>query len=949
LLVMSGTGVAAGPSLTISVLGPFEVEVDGRPIAVGGPRLRTVLALLAVDAGALVSVAALVDGLWGPRPPADADRTARAYVSRLRRRLGDDGLIVARSPGYALRAGVAGVDAARFESLVALGRRELTAGRPAVAAGLLADALGQWRGEPYGEFGESAPLRVEAARLCRARLAAVEDRIEADLAAGRGGELVAELTTLTSGNPGHERLWGQLMRALYRAGRQADALAAYDRARRTLVEEAGLEPSPPLVDIHRRVLAQDPGLLAGAAPPPVVAAAPAGCPRQLPPAVRGFTGRAAELAALDALLPGPAGEVGPVAVVISALSGTAGVGKTALAVYWAHRVADRFPDGTLYVNLRGFDPAGDAAAVEPAEAVRGFLDALGVPADRIPAGLDQMVARYRSLLAGRRTMVVLDNARNADQVRPLLPGTPTAMVLVTSRDRLTPLLATEGAHTLSLAVLSSAAATALLAGRLGADRLAAEPAAAEALVARCARLPLALAVVAARAAADPGLPLATLAGELAPVTRLDALTAGDAGTDVRAVLSWSYRALSPATARLFRLLGLRPDAEITLPAAAALADQPPPEVGRLLAQLVRANLLTEPAPGRWGSHDLLTAYATEAAAAAEPAPVRQAATDRLLAHYLHTAEAADRLLDRARDPSPLPLGPVPAGAAPEGLADRTAALAWLTAHRATLLAAQRLAAASGRDAVAWQLARALTTYLDRQGHWDDLMAAWGLALAAARRLDTPGGTAEAHRFQARVHLLRGADRAGAAELHRANAAYATAGDPVGRANVHLGLAALADRPGHHQRALGHARQALELYRRAGHHRGQANAHNTVAWHRGQLGDHRGAVADCRRALRLFQHDGDTDGEAATWDTLGYALHQLGRHTASAASYRRALALFRALRDYYYEADTLLHLGEVRAAAGDLAGARADRERALAILSDLDHPRAAEAHALLDTG
>jgi NB-ARC domain len=398
-------------------------------------------------------------------------------------------------------------------------------------------------------------------------------------------------------------------------------------------------------------LRQDPALdasvpVSGAAGPAVPV------PAQLPPAVPAFIGRDAELASLDALLHPKAAAAGPATVVIAALSGTAGVGKSALAVHWAHRAAAQFPDGQLYVNLRGFDP--DGAAMEPSEALRGFLDALGAPATRIPESLSAQAGLYRTLLAGKRILVVLDNAKDAGQVRPLLPGSPGCLAIVTSRNQLTGLVATDSAYAMTLDLLGSGDARELLALRLGSRRVAREPDAVDEIIAGCARLPLALTIAAARAAGSPSFPLAVLATELREATRaLDPLNGGDPATDVRAVFSWSYHALTTDAARLFRRLGLHPGPDIALPAAASLAAIPQDRARALLGELTRAHLLAEHAPGRYAFHDLLRAYATELARAHDSQNVRNAAAHRVLDHYLHTGVL---LVFRTADPLGPPLG-----------------------------------------------------------------------------------------------------------------------------------------------------------------------------------------------------------------------------------------------------------------------------------------------------
>jgi tetratricopeptide (TPR) repeat protein len=665
-------------------------------------------------------------------------------------------------------------------------------------------------------------------------------------------------------------------------------------------------------------------------------------PRQLPAAVAHFAGREEELAALTGLLRDRAHTGGT--VVISAIGGTAGVGKTALAVYWAHQVADRFPDGQLYVNLRGFDPAG--TALEPAEAVRRFLDALAVPTERIPADPDAGAALYRSQLAGRRMLIVLDNARDTAQVRPLLPGAPTCLVLVTSRNQLSGLIAADGAHPITLDPLSATEARELLVRRLGADRVAAELVAVEETIARCARLPLALAIVAARAATDRLIPLGALAGELRNThDRLNTLaTADDPHTNMRAVLSWSYHALTPAAARLFRLLGLHPGPDISTAAAASLAAVSLPQVRALLAELIRANMLVEPTPGRYSFHDLLRAYATEQTHRLDADAQRRHATHRMLDHYLHTAHAADVLLEPNRDPITLSL--VQPGVTPESFADHQHARDWYTAEHAVLLAAVDHATGAGFDTHTWRLAWTLANYLDRQGRWHDEVSTQHAALAAAFRLADPIVQARAHRTLARAYTKLGLLDDAHAQLRNALDLYRRAGDPAGQAHTHHNLALVCERQARHRQALDHARQALDLSRAAGHQDAHAIALNQVGWYHAQLGDHQQALAYCQQALPLLQELNDRDGQAATWDSLGYAHHHLGHHTQAITCYQHALDLYGNLGDRYNEAVTVTHLGDTHHTAGDIEAARDAWRRAMAILDQLDHPDAETVRAKL---
>jgi tetratricopeptide (TPR) repeat protein/DNA-binding XRE family transcriptional regulator len=668
-------------------------------------------------------------------------------------------------------------------------------------------------------------------------------------------------------------------------------------------------------------------------------------PAQLPPDVPGFVGRGRELGRLDRLLP-VAGRPPP-AVPVAAVSGAAGVGKTSLGVHWAHRVAARFPDGQLYVNLRGFDPAGRIMAAD--EAVRIFLDALGVPAERVPAARDAQVGLYRSMLAGKRMLIVLDNARDAEQVRPLLPGGPTAMVLVTSRDQLTPLVAAEGADHLALGLLSTVEARELLTSRLGAGQVSADPEAVEEIATACARLPLALAIAAARAR-QSDFPLTAIAAELHDAgRRLDILDAGDDHSQIRTVFSWSYTTLAAPAARLFRLLGLHPGPDISLAAVASLAGRPLPEARRLLTELVRANLVSEHAPGRYAFHDLLRAYATDLVHHHDSEQDRHDAVGGLLDHYVHTAHAADRLLHPGRDPMELPLGRPPPEVVVCRPADRQQAAAWLGAERPALLAALRYAADNGFDGHAWQIGWATDTFLTRRGYRHARAEAWQTAIHAARRLDDRRLQAYALRALAvvNIELIRYDD----AYRHAQQALdlYGQVADLAGQGRTHRDLAFLRWRQGDPRRALRHAQRALALFQAAGNQCGIGNELNSVGWYHAELGNHAVALAYCRRAVTLLEQLGDLVGVAQAWDSVGYAHHHLGQYADAVDSYHRAMTLNRQLGDRNDEADTLTRLGDTHQAAGHPDAARAAWRQALDILTDLDHPGASAVRAKLDTG
>jgi DNA-binding SARP family transcriptional activator/Tfp pilus assembly protein PilF len=925
------------------LLGDVQVLVDGCLVDVGHARQRCVLVALLVEANRPVPVDQLVERVWADRPPQRARNTVSGYLSRLRDALATGGAAIVRQPaGHVLTVDPMAVDVHRYRRLVAQAR---AADDDENAIALFGQALGLWRGEPFATL-DTPWLRDVRDGLLAERLAAELDRNDLALGRGQHARLLGELGAAAAAHPLDERLAGQLMLALYRCGRQAEALRGYEQIRRGLAEELGVDPSPALRGLYQQILTADAAL---AAPTPSITRPGRATPmppvapvvRQLPAPPPSFAGRAAQLSRLDALLPAASGR--GATVVISALAGTAGVGKTALALHWAHQVADRFGDGQLYVNLRGFDPGGQV--MDPAEAIRRFLDALGVPAQRIPADPHAQAALYRSQLAGRRMLIVLDNARDTAQVRPLLPGTATCLVLVTSRNQLTGLVAAEGAHPISLDLLTLDEARQLLAGRLGADRLAAEPDAVGEIITACARLPIALAIAAARAATHPHLPLHTLAGELrTSADRLATLSTDDPHTDVRAVFSWSYHTLTPAAARLFRLLGLHPGPDIATPAAASLAGVPPTQVRPLLAELTGANLLVEPTPGRYTFHDLLRAYATDLTHHTDPDQQRHAATGRILDHYLHTAHTADRLLRPARDPIALP--PPQPGATPEQPADHQQALEWFIAEHAVLLAAVDHAAATGLDTHTWQLAWTLRTVHDRLGRWHDQVATGHAAVAAAERLADPTAQARAHRILALAYSRLGDYDNAQTHLRHGLDLYRQAGDAVGQAHTHLSLSYAWERRGRYTEALENARHAVDLFRAAGHRHGQANALNSVGWYHTNLGDHRQALTTCQQALTLLQELDDRDGQADTWDSLGYAHHHLGHHTQAIACYQQAINLSRDLGDRYDEASILTHLGDTHHAAGNPHAARTAWQQALTILDQLEHPDADTVRAKL---
>jgi DNA-binding SARP family transcriptional activator/tetratricopeptide (TPR) repeat protein len=927
-------------TLEFRLLGGVEARDGGRPIDIGHARQRCVLAALLVDANRVVPSGQLVERAWGDvRLPARPLSALQTYISLLRGSVAGDGqaAITRQGAGYLMTVAPETVDLHRFRQLAERAR----AASDGEAAALFEESLALWRGEPFA--GLDTPW-LDAMRITLAgqRLAVLLDFIDVQLRRGQHAAVAGELAGLVAGNPLDERLAGQYMVALYGCGRQADALAHYQETRRRLADELGCDPGPSLRRLHQRILAADPALAAapsalggaraarGQAPPVV--------PRQLPADLPGFTGRTAHLAELDGLLAASAG--GPAGAVIAAVSGAPGVGKTSLAVHWAHRVADQFPDGQLYVNLRGFDP--DGQAMDPAEALRGFCESLGVPREHLPAGLDAQAGLYRSLLSGRRVLVVLDNARDTRQVRQLLPGTSACPVVVTSRSQLPDLVA-DGARPVALGVLPAREARILLSRRLGDDRVSADLPSAEEIVTRCAGLPLALAIVAARAAIQPGLPLRALAAELRG--QLAVLGGETPDSGVRAVFSWSYRALSPRAARLFRLLSVHPGPDISVQAASALGGLDDPETRRLLAVLIAGNLLEEPLPGRYRFHDLIRRYAAEQAQADEAAQSRAEAAGRLLAWYLSAAAEAGRLLAPGhRQP---PLGPVSRPGEPPAFSGYEEALAWCDTEHASVVACVRLAAETGHDDIAWKLPVASWSYFVLRKPWADWIACADIALAAARR--------RRDRF-AEAWVLNGLGLAYAGrQPQEAVGCYQQAllirreiGDRLGEAAVLSNLGAAYWALGKFDDGLGCFQQGLAAAREVENRYSEVIGLNNLgeAYHR--LGRFTDAIPCHQEALNLARTMDYRMSEGVALHNLGESYRAVGNLDRSGDCFRQALAVRQQIGDRHGEAQTLRELGDLLRQTGELAAARQNWQLALAIAGELDSPEAPELRRRLDS-
>jgi DNA-binding SARP family transcriptional activator/tetratricopeptide (TPR) repeat protein len=956
------------------VLGPLEAYcADGRLMPLNAAKPRTLLALLLVHANRPVSVETLTAALWPVKPPPSAAGALRTHMSTLRRSLGDMGSAVrARPPGYQVDLATADLDRLLFDELSRQGRQAAAQGDLATAADLWSRALGLWRGRPLDGMELGPVAEAELADLTERRLTVLEDWARAELTLGHHTDLVSVLGPAIAEQPLRERLHELAMLALYRTGRQSDALDVFRRLRQRLVTELGIEPSPPLQRLQRQILAGDPALDPPAPAPAAGRSRPT--PRQLPPDVGVFTGRAREIAAGRQCVPGK----------VLAIAGPGGVGKSALAIHLAHRLAPLFPDGQLYVDLQG--ATAGLPPLAPRDVLSRFLRALG-SRDTDLATVAEASAAFRALAAPRRLLVVLDNARDAAQVRPLLPAGPHTAVLVTSRRILSTL---DGAAHLNLDVLPEREAIRLLGRLAGSARIAADPGAAQRVARCCAYLPLALRVAGARLAARPHWPVRELADRLGDAQhRLDELQIDELG--VRSTLQVGYEMLRDsanpgdrAAARAFELLGLPEGADLSLPAAAALLDLPEPEAERCLERLVDCQLVAGPAPGRYRLHDLLRLFARELAARLPP-DERSGAVSRMLGWYASTTWQAFRRL-RPGDPRPNGAGHWAETGQPFLTVD--AALNWLEAERPNLLAAVRQAAAGG-DAVApiaGQLARALFAFFHIRGYPHDWVEVNEIALAVARRLGDPVAEAHACRDLGAAHEVRGEYRKAEAYLRDGLALYRFAGDLAGQAGclnslgaVHdslgqlaeaaacleQGLAisrALGDRHsagislnnlstvygnlGAYARAVECLSEALEIFQQAGNRR-------SVAANLGNLGEvyerqgaYQQAITSYQQSLAVFRELGNATGEAAVLGALGRVYRSQGRHAEALDCVRAAVALAEQAGDRHGLARWLRELGQVSAELGDLLPAQAHWRRALAIFEDLGVPEAAEVRALL---
>ncbi|WP_163509135.1 AfsR/SARP family transcriptional regulator [Fodinicola acaciae] len=873
--------------LRIRILGPWDIQVDHRQVSIPRGQLRIFLASLLLSAHEPVPVATLVERGWPERAPQRASATLHTYATRLRKLLGHDLIQTARGNGYLLRVPSDVVDLHQFRDLLSAAH---SAPSPDEELDCLHHALSLWRGKPFGDEASTWLDREVVPRLIEEWFTATERRIDLELSLGRPAQLVPELWDLTERYPTRESLWVRLITALHQAGRRADALHAYQKVRAILHDELGIDPSDELAQLQRAVLLDTNG---GAS-----TAFTASRPRQLPHDIPHVVGRDAEVALLDAAVVD-----GRTAIV--AIDGAPGTGKTTLAVHWAHRVAERYPDVQLHLNLRGYGPG---EPVEPKAAIETLLRALGVTHEKIPNEVEERAALLRTTLAGRRALILLDNARNASQVRPLLPSTDS-LVVVTSRNQLRGLAVLNGAHRITLDRLADAPALEVLATAIGAERVEAEPAAAAELVALCDRLPLALAIVAERAHRSERLAdvVRALTDEAA---RLDELGTGedDPQTDLRAALSWSYQALSPAAASMLRHLGRHPAGDIALETAAALAGLPVPRAKDALDRLLAAHLVEQRRPDRYEVHDLIRLYAADQGERHETGAERDAAIGRVLDWYLHAAVSADKCYRplRRRD-FVHPYEPQTPPPRFDGLPE---AAAWLETEYDNLRTVITWAATHGWVGHAWRTAVAMASYFESRLPWRDATDALRTAYEGASAAGDVIGQAYTLNSIGCTHLDMHDIVVAKSHFERALARFVAEGDLGGEAMVRGNLALALAEKGDREQALAHCRRALELCEQRGYRRGVGMNLDNLGIAYSLTGDHDRAIECLMRARQMFRELNDRVELAWVAQHMGQAYARVGERRAAVAAFCEAIRGFRQDGNRRFEVLTLVELGRL---------------------------------------
>ncbi|TDO35627.1 DNA-binding SARP family transcriptional activator [Kribbella sp. VKM Ac-2527] len=919
-------GGLARPQIAVGLLGNVGLHIDGRPVELGGERVRTLLAVLALSAGDSLPTTVIAERVWGDDPPANIGPSLHTLMTRLRRAVGVD-LVSTGSAGYSLRIDPDDVDALRFSRLLRSAAQAVDAEHEHA---LIVEAMSLWMGQPFEGIRSAWLESGEAPRLVEQYLAAVERRVDLRVDDRQYGEVLAELRELTNAYPLRESLWVRFLRVLAQCGRTAEALELYESVRLRIADELGVDPGVELRALHAE-------LLAGDRPRPVRKIVP----NQLPADVPGFTGRKSVMAELDRILAGR----GPESLVTLVLHGPGGVGKTSLAVHWSHQAAADFPDGTLFVDLGGYGPG---EPVDPSVALGYLLHALGVPAARIPAEVDGRSALLRSTLAGQRVLLVLDNARNAEQVRPLLPGTG-AVVLVASRSRLRGLVAREGAQQLPVEQLSTADARTLLSERLGETG---ESKLLDQLADSCNHLPLALVIAAEQIARRSGAGLTGLAElvEELDEQHLDAFDTGDdVATDLRAVFSWSYRALDDEAARLFRMLSLYPFRRFAPSAVAALTGRDERAATRLLRRLTDLHLTVETGPNRFQLHDLLRAYAAERFGETDTPEDARVAWERLLDWAVHSAHAARRVLG---EPNRLKYlaEPLP-DTVPESFADQQAALTWFDVELRGLMAMVKEGAARGLHAGAASLGLLLWTHLGRLVSPDESIAIQQISAESGRLVGNRMIEALAHNQLGTSYGARGDLDRTETELTRALRAFEAIGAEAGIALVRGNLGFLYQLRGEYDESIRQQEIALEINRRGDDAHAESVVLNNLAMTYVESGRYDEARRTAVEGVRLSENLADRRALSYVRDTLGQAYVGLGEVELAAEQFEAAVVLNLELGSVAPAVNALVRMGQTWLGAGDRAAARTAWNRALELIDDhglgILEPRRPEITALLE--
>nr|WP_052478853.1 AfsR/SARP family transcriptional regulator [Kibdelosporangium sp. MJ126-NF4]CEL20948.1 transcriptional regulator, SARP family [Kibdelosporangium sp. MJ126-NF4]CTQ95538.1 transcriptional regulator, SARP family [Kibdelosporangium sp. MJ126-NF4] len=915
------------------LLGPFEIEAD-QPVSIPRRRERCLLAVLLLEQGRSVSAERLADLLWDGAPPSTAGTTLRSHISRLRATVHSDEVqLLKHGPGYMVRTDPDRIDAHRFRTLVHQARAVPDVEK---RARLMRSALELWRGPVLVDIANGMIRDRLGAGLEELRLETLDQRVVDDLSLGRHRELVAELREIAAAEPNRERFTAHLMLALYRSGRQADALAAYDESRRFLADELGLSPGGELRVLHERILRGDSALELPERVEVPVAAAQQRTLRQLPHDIVNFTGRGQELAHLRTVVD----DAGSAPTIIS-IDGAPGTGKTTLAVHFAHQIADRFADAQLHLNLRGYGPG---EPVTPGAAAETLLRGLGVGSELIPPNVEERSALLRSSLAGLQVLMLLDNARDADQVRPLLPGTGS-LVVVTSRNQLRGLSIRDGAHRVTLNRLPADEAVELLGASVGAGRVDAEPAASARLVELCDHLPLAISIVAERA--DRSGSLAEVVHALEDEkARLDNLGTGedDPDTDLRAALSWSYRALDHDAAAMFRLMGLHPANDIGLEAAAALANLSLSRAKASLDKLLATHLVEQRRGNRYELHDLMRLYATEAAERYESDADRRGAVSRVLDWYLHAAVSADFALHPQRQR--LWVKPCTPRTEPPRFARSIDATRWFEQEFDCLKSAADWAAANGLAGHTWRIVQAMLTFLDRRIPWYDATALLSDAHDAADAAEDTFGSAYMLNSLGAQVMNKGDRRAAIGYFARSLDKFKELGDVSGQAMTCGNIGLMYGELGEYADAKEHATQALLLCEQLGYARG-------VALNLDNLGVTYTVTGDCTKAeechlqaSKMLLDLGDDPARGMNEYHLGWALTRLADFPGAARAYRTAVAIFREFGSQRWAAAALGDFGLMMMNAGHPQVARAMLDTALVTMRKIADPRTATFEAAL---